>query len=156
MATVGAGPGAVLREDGAMSDAVARSSFLGRVLVIDDEPGMVDLLTAILSDTGYDVIGALSGGDGLALVDLERPDVMLLDLQMPGVPGVDVLRRVRTLRPELPVIIVSGQADFNLARATLSCGAVDYIPKPFDPEDLIRVVDAALTHRPAPGNARSA
>jgi len=87
------------------------------------------------------------------LVEIERPDVVLLDLQMPGVAGFDVLRRVRTVRPDLPVIIVSGQADLNVARATLNEGAVDYVSKPFEPEDVVRAVAAALTNRPALGRA---
>jgi len=136
-----------------MSDSASRSTLLARVLVIDDELEPVDLLSAVLSDSGYEVVSALNGGDGLRLVEIERPDVVLLDLQMPGVAGFDVLRRVRTVRPDLPVIIVSGQADLNVARATLNEGAVDYVSKPFEPEDVVRAVAAALTNRPALGRA---
>jgi DNA-binding response OmpR family regulator len=139
-----------------LGSASQSTTLLGRVLVIDDDFETVDLLTAILSDCGYDVCSALNGGDALMLVDVERPDVMLLDLHMPGVPGFDVLRRVRMVRPDLPVVIVSGQTDVNLARATLDSGAVDYISKPFDPENLIRAVAAALTNGPPPGTALSA
>ncbi len=136
-----------------MSDSASRSTLLARVLVIDDELEPVDLLSAVLSDSGYEVVSALNGGDGLRLVEIERPDVVLLDLQMPGVAGFDVLRRVRTVRPDLPVIIVSGQADLNVARATLNEGAVDYVSKSFEPEDVVRAVAAALTNRPALGRA---
>ena len=129
-----------------MSDSASRSTLLARVLVIDDELEPVDLLSAVLSDSGYEVVSALNGGDGLRLVEIERPDVVLLDLQMPGVAGFDVLRRVRTVRPDLPVIIVSGQADLNVARATLNEGAVDYVSKSFEPEDVVRAVAAALTN----------
>jgi DNA-binding response OmpR family regulator len=139
-----------------MSDSASRSTLLARVLVIDDEFETVDLLSAILSDSGYEVVSALNGSDGLMLAQIERPDVVLLDLEMPGLAGFDVLRRVRTVRPDLPVIIVSGQADLNLTRATLALGAVAYVPKPFDPEDVVRVVAAALTNRPASGRALSA
>jgi DNA-binding response OmpR family regulator len=139
-----------------MSDSASRSTLLARVLVIDDELATVDLLSAVLSDSGYEVVSALNGSDGLMLAQIERPDVVLLDLEMPGLAGFDVLRRVRTVRPDLPVIIVSGQADLNLTRATLALGAVAYVPKPFDPEDVVRVVAAALTNRPASGRALSA
>src|SRR5437667_371423 len=98
---------------------------LGRVLVIDDDPDTVDLFTAILSDAGYEVVGALTGGDGLMVLEVESPDVILLDLKMPGVHGMDVLRRLRMARPDIPVIIVSGQADAELARATLRRGAAE-------------------------------
>jgi len=149
----GTEPGAVLGGDSVMSDLASRSTLLARVLVIDDELEPVDLLSAVLSDSGYEVVSALNGGDGLRLVEIERPDVVLLDLQMPGVAGFDVLRRVRTVRPDLPVIIVSGQADLNVARATLNEGAVDYVSKSFEPEDVVRAVAAALTNRPALGRA---
>jgi DNA-binding NtrC family response regulator len=152
----GTGPGAALHEDSVMSDSATQSSPPARVLVIDDAPGTVDLFTAFLSDAGYEVLSALNGADGLLLIDLERPDVVLLDLHMPGVPGFDVLRLVRLVRPDLPVIIVSGQADVNLARATLNRGAFEYISKPFDPENIIRTVAAALTNGPATGTARTA
>jgi len=122
---------------------------LGRVLVVDDHPDTLDLLTAILSDAGYEVVGALTGGDGLMVLEVESPDVILLDVQMPGLHGMDVLRRLRMTRPEIPVIIVSGQGDAELARATLRRGAVDYIRKPMNPEHLLRATAAALAGRPA-------
>jgi len=122
---------------------------LGRVLVIDDDPDTVDLFTAILSDAGYEVVGALTGGDGLMVLEVESPDIILLDLKMPGVHGMDVLRRLRMARPDIPVIIVSGQADAELARATLRRGAVDYIRKPIDLEHLLRATAAALAGRAA-------
>ena len=122
---------------------------LGRVLVIDDDPDTIDLLTAILSDAGYDVIGALTGGDGLMVLEMESPDLVLLDLQMPGLHGVDVLCRLRMARPDIPVIIVSGPADAELARATLRRGALDYVRKPMNPEHLLRATAAALGKRPA-------
>src|SRR5437867_10897485 len=96
---------------------------LGRVLVIDDDPDTVDLFTAILSDAGYEVVGALTGGDGLMVLEVESPDVILLDLKMPGVHGMDVLRRLRTARPDIPVIILSGQAHPQPAPAPLPPGA---------------------------------
>jgi DNA-binding response OmpR family regulator len=133
-----------------MAKSPSRSTFLGRVLLIDDEPETVDLLQAILLDAGFDVVCALNGGDGLMLENLERPDVVLLDLTMPGVSGFEVLRRMRSTRADVPVIIVSGQSDLNLARATLECGAANYIRKPFDPDHLIDAVTAALASRAAP------
>jgi len=122
---------------------------LGRVLVVDDDPDTVDLLTTILSDAGYEVVAAFTGGDGLMVLEVESPDVILLDLQMPGLHGMDVLRRLRMARPEIPVIIVSGQGDAELARATLRRGAVDYIRKPMNPEHLVRAIAAALGGRAA-------
>jgi DNA-binding response OmpR family regulator len=135
-----------------MVKSASRASSLGRVLVIDDDPDTVDLLRSILSEAGFDVVCALNGGDGLMLEDVERPDLVVLDLMMPGVPGFDVLCRVHDARPDVPIIIVSGQEDLELSRATLACGAVDYIGKPFDPDHLVDAVAAALrTRTTAPG-----
>ena len=86
--------------DSVMTKSPSRSTSLGRVLVIDDEPDMVDLLRQILAEAGFDVICALNGGDGLMLEDFEQPDLILLDLTMPGLSGFDVLRRVRSARPD--------------------------------------------------------
>jgi two-component system, NtrC family, response regulator AtoC len=117
---------------------------LGRILVIDDDPDIVELLTGYFVESGYDVVAALHGGDGLMLADIDRPDVVLLDIKMPGMSGTEVLQQLKVRRPELPVIIVSGYADAELARRSLRRGAFDYIRKPFDLEHLHRCVAAAF------------
>jgi DNA-binding response OmpR family regulator len=139
-----------------MTEVTPSSRALARVLVIDDQRDTVDLVTAVLSDAGYQVTGAMSGGDGLMVLDVEQPDVVILDLQMPGVSGVEVLCQIRRERPGLPVIIFSAQVDIAVARTTLSLGAIDYIPKPFDPEHMLRSVGAALTHGRSSGPALTA
>jgi DNA-binding response OmpR family regulator len=121
-----------------------RRPSLARVLVIDDDAAIIGMLVECLSESGYDVLSALNGGDGLMLLDLEHPDVVLLDLRMPGIGGLEVLRRIRMVRPDLPVIIISGLGDAEAARQTLRRGAVDYLPKPFDLDHVLRAVAAAL------------
>jgi CheY-like chemotaxis protein len=115
-----------------------------RALVVDDDVETVELMTAILSTAGYEVLAAHTGADALMLLQLESPAVVLLDLQMPGMSGLDVLRRLRMVRPDVPVVVVSGQSDGEIARATLKRGAVDYIRKPAQPDHLLRTVAAAL------------
>jgi DNA-binding NtrC family response regulator len=78
------------------------------------------------------------------LLEIEHPDLVLLDLRMPGLGGLEVLRRIRMVRPDLPVIIISGLGDADTARQTLRRGAVDYLPKPFDLDHVLRAIAAAL------------
>src|SRR6185436_20271729 len=81
-----------------------------KLLVIDDEPGIRDLLDTLLSRKGYDVILAESGQKGLEIFRRARPDVVVLDLKMPGMDGLTVLQQVRSLNPNQPVIILTGAA----------------------------------------------
>lgn len=115
----------------------------GRILVVDDDPPVIELLRDYFVDAGYRVEGALNGGDALMLIQQHRPDMVLLDLYMPGMAGVEVLGRIRTLDPTIPVIIATASRDLALAQRTLKMGAVDYITKPFDFAYLARAVAAA-------------
>jgi|SRR5437899_1129663 len=116
---------------------------VARVVVIDDDPKMVDLLVTCLRDEGYGVLGALTGDEGLKLV-MSRPDLVLLDLLLPGMNGLDVLKRLRAINPTIKVIAVSGNIDSGLAREALELGALAYVDKPFDVAYLKRVVALAL------------
>ena len=84
------------------------------------------------------------GGDGLMLAEHERPDVVLLDIRMPGLSGTEVLQQFHLRWPELPVIMISGLGNSELARRSLRRGAFDYVHKPFDWDCLHRCVAAAL------------
>jgi DNA-binding response OmpR family regulator len=128
-------------------------SRLGRILVVDDDVALVELVAGALTDMGFDVISAHHGGDGLMLADVNKPDIVLLDVRMPGMSGVEVLQQLRARWPWLPVIIITGLADTELARALLRRGAFDYIHKPFDVEHLQRCVAAALTTLKPPSRA---
>ena len=122
--------------------AAAMSSSLARVLVVEDEPHVAAVLHDALIDLGYAVQVAVNGAEALRLVPLYRPDVVLLDLALPNMPGDIVLGQLRLADPNLPVIIVTGNADIELAR-----GAFDYVAKPFDLEILARILAAALVYR---------
>jgi DNA-binding response OmpR family regulator len=123
------------------------SERLGTILVIDDEQDVVDLLSVYFGGCGYEVVCATQGADGLMLADFHRPDVVLLDIMMPGMDGVEVLQQMRLRWSEVPVIMLTAVADVEIARGTLRRGAFDYIPKPFDCDHVERVVAAALTVR---------
>ena len=115
-----------------------------RILVIDDNRDVVDILVTFLRGEGYGMLGALTSDEGLKLVSVSRPDLVLLDILMPGMNGIEVLKRIRSINPTTKVIIVTGNADFRLAREALELGAVAYVDKPFDLADLKRIVALAL------------
>jgi DNA-binding response OmpR family regulator len=117
---------------------------VARVLVLDDEPTIVDILVDYLAAQGYEVVGTRDAPDAFTMMEVSPPDVLLLDIKMPMVDGVTVLRRVRALYPNMPVIMVTANADEAVARDTLARGAFDYVVKPFDFEHLARVVAAAV------------
>ena len=118
---------------------------LGTILAIDDESDVVDIVSDHFTSLGYHVVGAGHGGDGLMLAEFDRPDVVLLDITMPGISGVEVLQQLRLRWPELPVIMVTGLGDPDIAKDTLRRGAFDYIAKPFELDRLERVVAAAVS-----------
>jgi len=120
------------------------SLSLGRVLVVDDEPRVGAMLRDLLVELGYVVELAGRGAEALQLVPVFEPDVVLLDLLMPEMPGVEVLDHLRRDRPTLPVVIMSGNEDVEVARATLRAGAFDYLGKPVSLEAIARVVAAAV------------
>lgn len=116
-----------------------------RILVIDDNPAVVDILVTLLGEEGYRVSGAVTRDEGLKLFILSHPDLVLLDIALPGRSnGIEVLKRIRSISPTTRVIVVSGMADPVRARQALELGALAYVDKPFDLAYLKRVVAMAL------------
>src|SRR5262249_52666336 len=126
---------------------------LGRILVVDDEAPVREVLTEYFSTEGYAVEAATSGLEALSVVSGGRADLVLLDVRMPGFDGVQVLRRIRQMSTTLPVIMVTANEDATLARETLTLGAFDYVAKPFDFDYLDRAVPPALPPLAAPPHA---
>ena len=103
-----------------------------RVLVVDDEPDAVELLTEFLRAKGYEVITASDGEEALRKVKEDRPHLILLDVRMPKLNGMEVLRRVREIDREVGVIMVTAVHEEETGRKALTMGAFDYITKPLD------------------------
>jgi two-component system, response regulator, stage 0 sporulation protein F len=118
----------------------------GRLLLVDDDPGVLELLNEYFAGQGYSVELASSGEAALSAVRAKRPDLVLLDIRMLGIDGVEVLRRLRREDATLPVVMVTANEDITLARETLNAGAFDYVAKPFDFTHLEQVVAAGLMH----------
>ncbi len=104
----------------------------GRVLVVDDDPKVVELLQEFLSAKGYEVITAGDGAEALRKVKEERPHLILLDIQMPKMDGLEVLRQLRAIDKEVGVIMITGVNEQEIGRQAMALGAFDYITKPLD------------------------
>jgi DNA-binding NtrC family response regulator len=118
-----------------------------RVLVVDDEPDMVENCARILRRAGYQCLTETDPNRALALVDAERPDLVLTDLKMPGMDGMEVLRRVHAVDPALPVILITAFASIESAVAAIKDGAFDYLPKNFSIDQLRVAVERGLRQR---------
>ncbi len=114
------------------------------VLVVDDEPSVTDLLSTVLEEEGHDCITAATGEDALKKLAKGNVGVALLDLTMPGMSGMDVLRAIKSDYPETAVIVVTATRDADTAVEAMKIGALDYITKPFNIERVIHSVEAAL------------
>jgi DNA-binding response OmpR family regulator len=109
-----------------------------RVLVVDDEPVAVELLHAFLADKGLEVLTASDGEEALRQVKEHRPHLILLDVRMPKLNGMEVLKRVREIDHEVGVIMVTAVNEEETGREALKMGAFDYITKPLDLQYLER------------------
>ena len=118
-----------------------------RVLIVDDEADMVENCARILARSSHHCFTATDGRRALDLLESERPDVLLTDLKMPGLDGLELLRRAREIDPALPVIMITGFATIESAVAAVKDGAFDYLPKNFSAEQLGQAVERALRHR---------
>ena len=118
--------------------------MLGRILIVDDEPAILELLTAFFADGRFEVITAEHGADAVAIASARRPDAVLLDIIMPSMDGVKVLRALRALDASIPVVMLTAANDEKIAKDTLTMGAFDYVSKPFDFGDLYGIVVAAV------------
>jgi DNA-binding response OmpR family regulator len=119
----------------------------GRILVIDDEPTLRQSFTRILQKAGHDVTTAANGKDGLALVAEHPYDMVYLDIRMPDMNGLDVLKSIHEKFPELPVILFTAQPDLNSALDALRHGAKDYLLKPLKPQIMIERTELMLVNQ---------
>jgi CheY-like chemotaxis protein len=117
----------------------------GTILVVDDELEVRLVLTEFLESRGYEVKAAESGTQALAMVDEVKPHVVLLDVTMPEMDGMETLKRLVALRPGLPIIMVTANADVDVTAKLLALGAADYIPKPFDLDYLGQAVSIQVS-----------
>jgi DNA-binding response OmpR family regulator len=130
-----------------MLRAPAMPSSPRRVLIVDDEPQVAAMLEHIVSMLGYVARVASTGPEALRLRLDFQPDAVLLDVTLPEMTGEVVLARLRDADPRLPVVMITGNTDPELARTLLAQGAFDYVAKPFNLTRLTQVLKAALAFR---------
>jgi two-component system, OmpR family, KDP operon response regulator KdpE len=116
-----------------------------RILVVDDEPQMLRSLRLILTGHGYDVTAVATGEEALDEAARHLPDVLLLDLMLPGIDGLEVCRRIRE-RAAVPIIVLSARGEEQVKVQALDLGADDYLTKPFGSAELLARVRVALRH----------
>ena len=117
------------------------------ILVVDDEPSIVQSLSGLLADEGFEVITASNGYEALKLIDTESPDLVLLDIWMPGIDGLDTLKEIKKSSPFIQVIIITGHGTIETAVKATKLGAYDFIEKPLSIDKVIVAINNALNFR---------
>lgn len=114
-----------------------------RALIVDDDPMIVKLQSMILTRAGYEIDSAANGQEGIDRAAATAPDVVLLDVMMPDIDGLEVTRRLKAdpRTAAIPVVLVSARTESEDVAAGRAAGAADYLRKPFDPDDLVALLD---------------
>ncbi len=118
-----------------------------RILVVDDELPVCKSIVSALAGEEYAVDSALSGEEALELQEKKHYDAIIADLMMPGISGLELLKKVRENRPDTMMIMITGYPSIRTAVEAIRIGAFDYLPKPFTPNDLRSIVSRALTRK---------
>ena len=126
------------------SSTVPKKEGKGKVLVVDDAPDTLEIIQKLLHYEGYDVTMASTGEEGVKKVEEERPDVVLMDINLPGIDGTEALRRIRIINPHQCVVMLTAFATVDNAVYALKEGASDFVKKPFENEHLIHIVNQCL------------
>lgn len=123
-----------------------------KVLVVDDEPAIITLLQYNLQQAGFDVISAKDGEAGINMVMEENPDIMILDLMLPKIDGIEVCKKLREDRILIPILMLTAKGDEFDKILGLELGADDYMTKPFSPREVVARVKAILRRKPYVNN----
>src|SRR5262245_10480344 len=125
-----------------------------KVLIVDDERDMLSNCTRILRRRGYECLSAETSEQGLALVHTVQPDVVLVDLRMPGKSGIDIVKAVKSHYPHIEVVLMTAYATIETAVDAIKQGAFDYLPKPFTADQLQAVIQRSQRQPPLVPGAR--
>jgi len=118
-----------------------------KILIVDDEERVVQSIVGVLEDEGFRIAKAKSGEEAIKVFQEEGPDVTLLDIWMPGMDGIEVLKRLKWIAPECQVIMISGHATISTAMTAVKLGAFDFIEKPLSLDVLLMTIHRALDHQ---------
>jgi len=117
------------------------------VLIVDDESTIIDSLEGILSDDGFEVMHAYNGYEALKKIEAESPDIVLLDIWMPGMDGIETLREIKKMAPNLPVVMITGHGSIESAVDATKSGAFDFLEKPLSIDKVMVTISNALNFR---------
>ncbi|WP_017725964.1 response regulator [Halalkalibacterium ligniniphilum] len=115
-----------------------------KILVVDDQYGIRVLLNEILQKDGYTMFQAANGVQALTIVEEEAPDLVLLDMKIPGMDGLEILRRTKEINPDIDVIMMTAYGELNMINEAMQLGAVTHFAKPFDIDDVRAVIKENL------------
>jgi len=121
-----------------------------RVLIVDDEEELVSALVERLNLRGFQAHGVTAGSEALAFLEGRECDVVLLDVKMPGLGGLEVIRRIKDRRPKLEVVLLTGHGSVKSIEEGMALGAFDYLMKPVKIDNLVRILMAAAGERRPP------
>ena len=127
-----------------MEDQSVYKETKGKALIVDDAPDTREIIRKLLIYEGYEVITASTGEEGVEKTEAEKPDVILMDINLPGIDGSEALRRIRGINPIQCVIMLTAYATLDNAIQALKEGASDFIKKPFENEHLVHIVNQTL------------
>lgn len=116
---------------------------MGYILLVDDEPKALKYLGKYLLKKGFEIMTADSGEKGLEIIKKESIDVTVLDVLMPGMDGITVLKKIKEIKPQVQVIILTGCASVELGMQGMKSGAFDFMSKPVDPPELVKLIKSA-------------
>ena len=117
------------------------------ILIVDDESTIIDSLEGILSDDGFEVMHAYNGYEALKKIEAESPDIVLLDIWMPGMDGIDTLKEIKKMSPNLPVVMITGHGSIESAVDATKSGAFDFLEKPLSIDKIMVTINNALNFR---------
>lgn len=117
------------------------------VLIVDDEASIIESLEGILSDDGFEVMHAFNGYEALKKIETESPDIVLLDIWMPGMDGIDTLKEIKRMAPNLPVVMITGHGSIESAVDATKSGAFDFLEKPLSIDKVMLTISNALNFR---------
>lgn len=126
-----------------------------KLLIVDDQNGIRVLLVEVFSSEGYETFQASNGKLALSIVERENPDLVLLDMKIPGMDGLEILKRIKKINPEIKVIMMTAYGELEMIKEAQETGALMHFTKPFDIDELRMVVNKQMMDGPKSGSALS-
>jgi two-component system, response regulator, stage 0 sporulation protein F len=116
----------------------------GKILIVDDQFGIRILLNEVLQKEGYDTFQAANGLQALEILNDHIPDLVLLDMKIPGMDGIEILKRMKVIKPDIKVIIMTAYGELDMIQEAMDLGAITHFAKPFDIDDIRKAVEKYL------------